>query len=98
MNTPIYALLNIRLQPGAKEDALCDWMDNGVLKVRVKSKPIEGKANKNLIKLLSKQLKVPKSSIEITKGEKSKNKTIKMWGIDQGELKIKLDRLLDQEP
>lgn len=98
MNAQSFALLNIRLQPGAKEDALCEWMADGALKVRVKSKPIEGKANNNLIKLLGKQLKVPKSSIEIIKGEKSRNKTIKIWGLEQGDLKVMVNRLLGQEP
>ena len=98
MNTQSYALLNIRLQPGAKEDALCEWMADGTLKVRVKSKPIEGKANRNLIKLLGKQLKVPKSSIEIIKGEKSRNKTVKILGIEQEDLNVMVKKIPGQEP
>ncbi|MHA1380338.1 MAG: DUF167 domain-containing protein [Candidatus Helarchaeota archaeon] len=42
----------------------------------LKSKPERGKANKELIKLLSKYFEVPQNQIQIIRGLKSKNKTI----------------------
>lgn len=47
-----------------------------MVKVKVTAQPIENKANKALVEFLSKNFKVPKSSIEIVKGETSKEKTI----------------------
>jgi len=45
-------------------------------KIKITAQPIDGKANKCLIEFLSKTFKIPKSSIEIVKGETSKEKTI----------------------
>lgn len=48
----------------------------GELKVKLKSPPIQGRANQELIEILAKYYKVSKSQIEIIQGEKSKNKII----------------------
>jgi len=48
------------------------------LKIYLTAVPVNGKANKELIKLLSEKLNVSKSKISIIKGEKSKNKIIEV--------------------
>jgi len=48
------------------------------LKVYLTAVPVRGKANKELIKLLSKELGVGKSKISIIKGEKSSEKIIEV--------------------
>lgn len=48
------------------------------LKIYLTAVPIQGKANKELIKLLSEKLGVSKSKIEIIKGEKNKEKIIEI--------------------
>ncbi len=50
----------------------------GVLKWYLKSAPEKGLANKELIKGLSKELKIPQNDIEITVGLTSRNKKIKI--------------------
>jgi uncharacterized protein (TIGR00251 family) len=57
---------------GIKEDRLC---------VRLSAPPIEGKANKALIKFLSKRLHIAKSKISITQGEKGRIKVLCLDGI-----------------
>ena len=52
----------------------------GALKIRISSAPIDGAANKELIKLLSKTLSVSRTAIEIISGETSKTKQIKICG------------------
>lgn len=66
---------NIKVIPGSSKSEMTDIID-GVVKIKLNSQPTEGQANKECIKLLSKTLKIPKSSIKIISGEKSKNKTI----------------------
>ena len=44
--------------------------------VHVNAKPHDGAANREVIKLLSKHFKVPKTSIQIITGEKSRHKVI----------------------
>lgn len=48
------------------------------LKIYVKAAPVDGKANKEIISLLSKTLKVSKSRIRIAKGETSNKKVIEV--------------------
>lgn len=53
----------------------------GALKVKLKSPPVDGAANAELVKLLSKIFDVSKSEIEIVGGESSKNKNLKISDI-----------------
>ena len=46
------------------------------VKIKLNSPPIEGRANKEVVNLLSKVLGVPKTSIELLNGDKSKLKTL----------------------
>jgi len=48
------------------------------LRIYLTAVPVQGKANAELIKLLSKELGVSKSKIEIIKGEKNKNKIVEI--------------------
>ena len=48
------------------------------LKIYLTAVPIQGKANKELVKLLSEKLSVSKSKIKIIRGEKSKEKVIEV--------------------
>ena len=57
-------------------------MDDGVIKFRLASAPVDGKANEELLKLLSKLMKVPKTNLEIIAGETSKTKIVAIYGID----------------
>ena len=80
------ALLNIRLTPKAKKDQIGPIHDDR-LKISVTSPPVEGKANKHLIRILSKKTGVAKSSIEIVSGETAREKTVLFRGAQCDDLK-----------
>lgn len=67
----------IHIVPGAKVEQI-QKSNDGYLKVWVHGKPHEGEANKSLIKLLSKHLHIPKSSIKIVAGSNSRHKVIEI--------------------
>lgn len=69
-------VIQVKVIPGSSRSEISEILDNGQLKIKLNSPPIEGKANKECIKLLSKELKLPKSSIEIVSGDKSRNKIV----------------------
>lgn len=73
-------LLNIYLTPGAHKSCitgLIQTIDSKIyIKVSVNSKPIENKANLELINIISEQFSISKSSIEIKRGSKSRYKQI----------------------
>ena len=48
------------------------------LKIYLTAVPVDGKANKELIKLLAAKLGISKNRIEIIKGEKSKEKVVEV--------------------
>ena len=49
------------------------------LKIYLTAIPVDGKANKELVKLLAKELKIGKSKVEIIKGEKKSEKIIEIY-------------------
>ncbi len=64
-----------RVKPGAKKNEVVGWRD-GVLHVRVKAPPVEGAANREVVKLLAMYFGVTPSGIEITRGHKSRYKQV----------------------
>ncbi|MCL4115596.1 UNVERIFIED_CONTAM: hypothetical protein GTU68_058643 [Idotea baltica] len=48
------------------------------LKIAITAPPVDGKANKHLVKFLAKQFKVAKSQINIVSGETDRDKTVQI--------------------
>ena len=70
--------IKIKVIPKSSKSKIVGKMADGVLKIKLKSAPVDGKANEELIKLLAKHFKTTKDDIKIIKGEKSKNKIIEI--------------------
>ena len=66
--------LYIKVQPNSSKNKI-SGLYGEMLKINIKSPAVEGAANKELVKFISKQFKIPKSDIEI-KGETSKRKVL----------------------
>lgn len=67
-------LINIKIVPNSSKNDII--LEDEFVKVKITAQPIEGKANKALIEFLSKKFKIPKTSIEIVKGDTNKEKTL----------------------
>lgn len=67
-------LVNLKIVPNSSKNDIV--LEEEFVKVKITALPIEGKANKALIEFLSKKFKIPKTSIEIIKGETNKEKTL----------------------
>jgi len=61
-------VLSVRAQPGAKKNEL-RGEQNGMLKVCVTQVAERGKANKAIVEVLAKELKLRRSQIELIAGE-----------------------------
>ncbi|MCA9135508.1 MAG: DUF167 domain-containing protein [Planctomycetales bacterium] len=79
----------VRVSPGAKKTNVGGTHD-GMLKVSVTQAPENGKANQAVIKLISKQLGISKSSVVIVAGQTARIKTIQATGISQSETRRRL--------
>ncbi len=74
-------ILVLHISPNASKNEFIKTGDG--IKVKITALPVDGKANKALIEFLSKQFKIPKSSIEILKGQSSKDKTLLIRTFDE---------------
>ena len=53
------------------------------LKIRLAAPPVDGKANKELVKFLSKLFKTPKQDIRVISGASAKRKLLDIEGVEQ---------------
>lgn len=67
-------LLNVKVHP--KSSKKCVKITDEFVEIYVTDPPEKGKANAEVIKLLSKEFNVSKSSIEIIKGETARLKKV----------------------
>jgi uncharacterized protein (TIGR00251 family) len=67
----------VKVNPNSKKQNIEESAD-GSLTVHLKSPPVDGKANKELIELLAEKFDVPKSKIRIKSGLSSRNKLIEI--------------------
>ncbi len=74
--------IKVKVKPNAKKNEV-KKIEEGFYEVRVTVVPEKGKANKKVIELLSKELKVPKSRIKLVRGETSKEKIFEIedWSL-----------------
>ncbi len=52
------------------------FLENNIIKVKIREIPENNKANKAIIDLFSKTFKIPKNNIQIIKGQTASNKLI----------------------
>jgi uncharacterized protein (TIGR00251 family) len=88
-------VIAIKVTPRSARPGIGGWRSGTdgreELEVRISAAPADGEANAALIKLLSRELGIPKSAIAIVSGETSRHKRISL-PIDEAELKRRLSR------
>lgn len=77
-------LLSIYVQTRSSSNKIAG-RHGDALKICITTPPIEGKANKAVIAFLAKFFGLPKSSVTIKSGKKSRTKSIKLAGISINE-------------
>jgi len=70
--------IKIKVLPRSSRNEIIGELADGTLKIKLKAPPVDGEANQELIKFLSKEWKVPKSQIKIIKGKTSKTKLVQI--------------------
>ena len=74
-------LIEIDIQPGSKRSEILGYEPwRGRLKIAVRSPPIDGAANVELIELLAKEIGMKKSDVSIAVGQRKRRKTVKLRG------------------
>ncbi len=70
-------IIELRVAPSSSKN---NWVidKSGMLKCFIKSPPVDGKANKELIKTIANTLKIPQHAVEIVQGLTNKKKRVKI--------------------
>jgi uncharacterized protein (TIGR00251 family) len=79
----------VKVIPRSSKNELLE-LDSKMIRATLNAPPIEGKANQALVELLARSCRVPKGSVEILSGKKSRRKVILIRGLG---LDVVLDRL-----
>ena len=79
-------VLNVRAQPRSSRSGV-DGVVGDALKVRIRSAPVDGKANKELVETLADAFDVAKSAVVFKGGETSKTKRLLLKGVSADRVK-----------
>lgn len=80
-STPDGVRLRIRAQPRASRTEIAGEY-GGALKIRLAAPPVDGGANRELVRFLAKAVGVPTSAVTVVSGESSRNKVVEIEGAD----------------
>ncbi|MDP6125421.1 MAG: DUF167 domain-containing protein [Candidatus Latescibacteria bacterium] len=72
----------VRVQPCAGRNEVVGYDDADRLKVRVNAPPTEGRANKAVCDLLARFFGVPKASVGVVTGMRSRSKIVELIGVN----------------
>ena len=87
--------IKVKVVPRAKKNQISGIMEDGSLKIRLAAPPVDGKANRALIKLLADALNIPKTDVAIISGLQSRNKTISIEGMSLEEYQQIIEPLFE---
>ena len=91
------AVLTLKVQPGAPRAALKGVHGDGALKVAVRAPPEKGKANDEVVALLTRALGLPRGAAAIAGGETSRNKRVLFAGMGADDVRARVAAALAPE-
>lgn len=81
--------LELKVIPNAPRDAIAGWLGD-TLKVKIHAPALEGRANDALLDFIAEQLGVPRRSVTLLRGDKSRHKVLRLDGLDAAAVRAKL--------
>jgi uncharacterized protein len=81
--------LELKTIPNAPRDEVVGWLGSA-LKVKVHAPALEGRANDALLEFFAEELAVPRRTVTLLRGDKSRQKVIRIDGLDLAEVKRRL--------
>ena len=79
-------IVNVRAQPRSSRAGIDGLFGADALKVRIRSAPVDGTANKELIETLADAFGLPKSAVVCKGGETSKTKRLLLRGVTAAQM------------
>lgn len=91
------ARISVKVTPNAKQSEIIGWVepvDGGqALRIKLKAPPVDGKANKELVRFLARILGVPKNAVSTLRGEKSRLKSVEIGGLSGESIRERITSL-----
>jgi hypothetical protein len=75
-------VITVRVTPRSGRDAIEGADGSGSLRVRVTAAPVDGAANKALLRLFAETLSVPRSAVTLLSGSTGRHKRLRVEGTD----------------
>ena len=89
---PEGVIVSVRAQPRSSRAGIEGVLADAI-KVRIRSAPVDGKANKELIETVADAFDLPKSRVQFKSGETSKTKRIILVGVSPDEFEKMLKEI-----
>lgn len=70
--------LRVKIHPNSSENKITEVMTDDTVKINIAAKPVQGKANQELIKFLAREFSAPKNNVKIISGAGEKTKLVKI--------------------
>jgi uncharacterized protein len=81
--------VDIRVHPGSSKKGV-EFSGEGRIQVYVNAPPQEGRANKEVLNVFAKAVGLKRAAVGLERGEKSRDKTLLISGLDLETLKARL--------
>lgn len=81
--------LELKIIPNAPRNEIVGWL-GPALKVKVHAPALEGRANDELLDFLAEHLGLPRRAITLMRGDKSRQKVVRIDGLDLPGAKARL--------
>lgn len=85
-------LVDVLVVPRASRTERAGWGADGRLRVRLAAAPVDGGANRELLKFLAGELGVPVGRLRVARGEASRRKTVAVRGLSGADVARALER------
>jgi uncharacterized protein (TIGR00251 family) len=81
--------LRVRLQPRARRTEVVGERAGAVV-IRVTAPPVDGRANEALCALVAERAGVPRRAVSVVRGASSRDKVVRVEGVDEAQLRAAL--------
>jgi len=81
--------LELKVIPNAPRDEIAGWLGDA-LKVKIHAPALEGRANDALLDFIAEQLGVPRRTVTLLRGDKSRRKVVQIAHLEAADVRKRL--------
>jgi uncharacterized protein (TIGR00251 family) len=82
-------VVGVRVTPRSSRDGVEGADEAGEVRVRVTAPPADGAANKAVLRLVAKTLRLPRGAVTLVSGASSRHKRLRVEGVDAALLRAR---------